>query len=125
MAGLHVSGRYPYLNPEAAKLAAEITKLIGKMVWKIPKLKPFAPLIKAYCKLKANWIKEVGEDYGCKLVSRGSLPACSSRSPWRRGRTPTCGDRPRARPGLERGRKVHRPPHSKSNPALAVFNGKL
>ncbi|MRH93434.1 hypothetical protein GFY24_39530 [Nocardia sp. SYP-A9097] len=114
-----------HLNAEAAKLAADITEYIGKMVALIPAVAPFKPLIKLYCKLKAAWIKAVGESYGCKLVSPWIAP----------GMLIPISLAPRADTSLwwtvfEEGQgwseDTRFPAHaSESNPALAELGGEL
>jgi hypothetical protein len=119
-----------HLNAEAAQTAAEITELVGRILSNIPKLKPFSPLIKAFCKLKAAWIKEVGKDYGCKLVSPWIAPGMlipialapkDDTSLWWTvyGRDAETGQ---YRWSEDQKFTAH---YSKSNPALAVYKGKL
>ncbi|WP_454196566.1 hypothetical protein [Nocardia sp. Marseille-Q1738] len=118
------------LNAEAARLAAQITEQVGKIVANYPKLKPIAPLIKACFKLKAAWIKAVGGDYGCRLVSPWIAPGMlipislapkDDTSLWWTvyGRNADTGQY-----GWSTDEKFtgH---FSKSNPALAVYQGKL
>ncbi|MFB9580033.1 hypothetical protein [Streptomyces goshikiensis] len=63
-----------HLSAQAADIAAEITELVGKVLAKVPKLKPFSPIIKAFCRLKAKWIRDVSAGKGCKLVSPWFAP---------------------------------------------------
>ncbi|MEV4129594.1 hypothetical protein [Nocardia sp. NPDC049707] len=119
-----------HLNAEAAQVAATITEQVGKVLAKIPKLKPFSPLIKAYCKAKAKWIKEVGKTYGCKLVSPWiapgmlipiSLRPADDTSLWWTvyGRDADTGQYKWSEDTKFAAHK------SKSNPALAVYKDKL
>ncbi|WP_429425725.1 hypothetical protein [Nocardia sp. GAS34] len=114
-----------HLNAEAAQIAAQITEQVGKILSNIPKLKPFSPLIKAFCKLKAAWIKAVGKDYGCKLVSPWIAP----------GMLIPIALAPKDDTSLwwtvfTDGNKWNEDQkftdhYSKSNPALAVYKGRL
>ncbi|MGY2063199.1 hypothetical protein ACW9HQ_50615, partial [Nocardia gipuzkoensis] len=114
-----------HLNAKAAQAAADITEKIGSLLAKIPKLKPLAPLIKAYCKIRAAWIRRVGATHGCKLVSPWIAPGMlipislgpkEDASLWWTVYQPD--------KGWNEDQKF--PGHmSASNPALAVFNGKL
>lgn len=114
-----------HLNAKGAQLAAEITEFIGKIVAKFPKVRPFAPLIKLFCKVKAAWIKSVGQSYGCKLVSPWIAPGMlipirlgpkEDRNLWWTVFEPS--------PGWNEDQKFagH---ESAANPALAVFNDRL
>jgi hypothetical protein len=62
-----------HLNAEAAALAGDIAELIGDVAGEaLPS--PMNKIVEAYCKIKALWIKEVGNTYGCKLVSPWIAP---------------------------------------------------
>ncbi|WP_433192402.1 hypothetical protein ACQP1G_27235 [Nocardia sp. CA-107356] len=113
------------LNKEGALAAAYLTEYIGRALQEVPKLKPFAMLIDASCKLKANWIKAVGETYGCRLVSPWIAPGMLipiSLAP--RDDTSLWWTVYETAQGWNQDEKfaAHK---SKSNPALAALNGKL
>ncbi|MEU1628290.1 hypothetical protein ABZ746_23760 [Streptomyces sp. NPDC020096] len=121
-----------HLNAQAAEMTATIIEEVGKIVSKFPKLKPFAPLIKLVCKIRATLIKEVGKTYGCKLVSPWIAPAMliplslapkEDTSLWW-----TVFEEGNDEAGKEKGWSGDErfPAHaSQYNPALADFGGKL
>ncbi|WP_372405456.1 hypothetical protein [Streptomyces luteireticuli] len=114
-----------YLNAEAAKLAAQITKIIGAVVSKLPPLKPIAPIIKAYFELRALWIKQAGDPHGCKLVSPWVAPGMLIPIPLgRKEDTSLWWTVFEPEQGWTNDKKftAH---HSGSHPALAEFQGRL
>ncbi|MFI9646630.1 hypothetical protein ACIHAA_10090 [Streptomyces sp. NPDC052040] len=113
-----------HLNAEAASKASELAEYIGDVAGNaLPD--PYGQIIEVFCKVKAAWIKEVGQTYGCKLVSPwiapGMLIPVSLKPTQDTNLWWTVFERST---GWNEDQKfpAH---HSASNPALAEYDGRL
>ncbi|MEU2718684.1 hypothetical protein [Streptomyces sp. NPDC007205] len=62
-----------HLDAQVVNKVSEYSPLIGHFVGALLP-DPIDTIGEAYCEVKAAWIKEVGKDYGCKLVSPWGAP---------------------------------------------------
>ncbi|CAL9671106.1 hypothetical protein [Streptomyces sp. enrichment culture] len=123
----HWWGFAVHLNAQAAQDVAEITEMIGEIAGNLLGGN-IGKIVEAAAKIRAAVIKAVGKDYGCRLVSPWIAPSMlipipsAPREDTHLWWTVTGAGADHGKWSEDEKFADHR---SKSNPALAVYKGKL